>query len=142
MKKTYTIEELAIEFENQRKQGCGYIPQGWVHCIDPPPLEISQNRKGWRRIKQAYYRKRRFLCPICKKRVAYLQTYHISYEPEIKIKACRRCNFIEYLLRTDKVGRMTKSQKRIARRIIKGAFTYKFQHKGRIYDVHFKKKRR
>lgn len=45
------------------------------------------------------------VCPICGKEPAKRGgwvTYHISYDPEITLDACKSCNFLEYLLRHHK----------------------------------------
>jgi len=52
--------------------------------------------------------KKYFYCPICKKIKPVRSSqkrnsvkYHISYEPEITIIACSRCNVLEMMLRNN-----------------------------------------
>jgi len=43
-------------------------------------------------------------CPICRKPIKGDNTwvrYHIRYEPELVILACKYCNFVEYSLRNN-----------------------------------------
>lgn len=46
------------------------------------------------------------ICPICKFNRQKLITYHISYNPERTIYACKWCNYIEYLDRSGDLNKI------------------------------------
>lgn len=65
-------------------------------------------------------------CPICDKLIIKPNTwvkYHISYNPEMVILACKYCNYTEYCLRTGQKGGRSLSKLRVARVIqLQGRF--------------------
>ena len=90
------------------------------------PKVFRRKQMKWKATR--YRRKKRpYVCPICKKAVSWLVKYHVSYDPEIIIYACRTCNKVEHKLR--KGLPLTNRQVQVARRIIKGGFTYKTSRK-------------
>jgi len=48
------------------------------------------------------------ICPICQQPIRspnFWVKYHISYNPELIILACRYCNYTEWCLRNNKIDR-------------------------------------
>jgi len=49
------------------------------------------------------------ICPVCEQRIKkpnFWVRYHIAYQPNMCILACRYCNYTEYAIRTSKVDRI------------------------------------
>ncbi|MEN9919430.1 MAG: hypothetical protein RL662_1866 [Bacteroidota bacterium] len=57
-------------------------------------------------------------CPVCFMKIIKPNCwvrYHISYEPQMQILACKYCNYTEYCLRTSTKGSKAMSKKRVER---------------------------